>query len=173
MRSLDLVRRFRGFERKSGGEDEDNAISTISPIRRSTHSTFFYIFDSVFCPCHHFPTHPEMQRVSCSGGLHPLSGGMVGPRLSTDLRSYVGPALNVYRRKTKIPRIEALPGKEHHPWVTLALIGMFSAPLLCLAGATLENGYGVCFISAGILIFASEITFSFVKNRKVGVPEVR
>ncbi|AIF69877.1 hypothetical protein PAP_07435 [Palaeococcus pacificus DY20341] len=60
--------------------------------------------------------------------------------------------------------------KSTAPWVILAVIGMFSAPLLCLAGIALEKNYGVCFMSAGILIFASEIIFRFVKNRKAKVP---
>ncbi|WP_297437448.1 hypothetical protein [Thermococcus sp.] len=55
--------------------------------------------------------------------------------------------------------------KSTAPWVILAVIGMLSAPLLCLVGISLEKNYGVCFMSAGILVFASEIIFSFVKSR--------
>lgn len=55
--------------------------------------------------------------------------------------------------------------KSTAPRVILAVIGMFSAPLLCLAGIALERNYGMCFMSAGILIFASEIIFGFVKSK--------
>jgi len=63
--------------------------------------------------------------------------------------------------------------KSTVPWVILAVIGMLLAPLLCLAGIALEKNYGVCFMSGGILVFASEVIFSFVKNRNVGATEVR
>lgn len=50
-------------------------------------------------------------------------------------------------------------------WVILAVIGMFVAPLLCLAGIASGKSYGTCFMSAGILVLASETIFGFVNDR--------